>query len=75
MAMNPDDVARLLIGKTIKEVTHFSYLGWAMCIEEIIFTDGTIIEVGGDADYGRFDDITLPDGTQYSIDFDDESCK
>lgn len=58
--MSPEKVAELLKGKTIKEIKHHPYLGWDMCIDEIIFTDGTIIEVGGNADRGRFDFITLP---------------
>ncbi len=57
--MKPNEVAELLKGKMIKEIKHHSYLGWSMCVDEIIFTDGTIIEVGGNADEGRFDSIKL----------------
>lgn len=70
--MSPDEVSKNLIGKQIKEIKHHSYLGWAMCIDEIIFTDGTIIEVSGNADEGRFDFIKLPGKEIESVDFDDQ---
>ena len=67
--MTPDKVAFLLIGKEIKKITHYSYLGWAMCVSEITFTDGTVIELGGNADEARFDEIKLPDSKLESIVF------
>jgi len=70
--MISEKVAKLLQGKIIKEIKYHSYLGWPMCVDKIIFTDGTIIDVGGNADQGRFDAIHIP-GKDYesyeSIDF------
>ena len=43
------------------------YLNWDMCVEEIIFEDGTMIELAGNADYGKFDNITLPNGDYFGI--------
>lgn len=65
--MSPSKVAELLKGKVIKEVKHFPYLGWGMCVEEIVFTDGTVIELAGNADFARIEKVRLPDG-------DDEIC-
>jgi len=61
--VTPKELEILLIGKTIKSVKWHSYLGWAMCVDEIEFTDGTILDVGGKADVGRLDAVILPDGS------------
>lgn len=59
--MTPDQVAQLLVGKTVQKIVWANH-GWPMCVESIKFTDGTVVEVSGNADYGRFEAITLPDG-------------
>lgn len=65
--MQPQELADLLVGKTIKEVRWHSYLGWPMCVSEIEFTDGTVVDVSGNADEGRFDSITLPSGDFHDV--------
>jgi len=65
--MTPTQVEALLIGKIIKSVKWHSYLGWAMCVDEIEFTDGTILDVGGNADFGRLDAVILPNGSLNKI--------
>lgn len=70
--MTPQEAATFLKGKTIAEVKFHKYLRWDMCVEEIILTDGVIIDVCGNADYGRFEGITYPDGHYESIDEDSE---
>lgn len=65
--MLPKELAQLLVGKTIKEVRWHSYLGWPMCVSEIEFTDGTVIDVCGNADEGRFESVTLPNGEFHDI--------
>lgn len=60
--MLPKELADLLVGKTIKEVSWHSYLGWPMCVSKIEFTDGTVVHITGNADEGRFESVTLPNG-------------
>lgn len=60
--MTPDEVASLLKGKVVERVKHHSYLHFGMCVSEIIFTDGTVIELDGHADEGIFSAIKLPGG-------------
>ena len=65
--MTPKEAAAFLKCKTILEVKFHKYLKWDMCVDEIILTDGTVIDVCGNADYGRFEGISFPDGYYESI--------
>lgn len=65
--MTPQETAKFLKGKTISEVKFHKYLKWDMCVEEIILTDGTVIDVCGNADHGRFEGLAFPDGHYESI--------
>ena len=71
--MIPGQAEEYLIGKTISKINHYSYGddwgGWAMCIESIEFTDGSIIEMGGNADEARIDTVIFPDGSSQNITF------
>jgi hypothetical protein len=69
--MKKTEVIELLKGKTIKDISHGRYCGW-FTIESITFTDGTILELGGNADRARIDDLVLPDGTYIRIEIDEE---
>lgn len=49
----PVELAKLIEGKTIKKINHYrarAYMGWNMCIDSIEFTDGSKIEMSGNAD-------------------------
>ena len=63
--MKPEEVAELLKGKTIAEIKYRQHLD--MCIDSIIFTDGTVIEPWGQADECRLSDIITPDGKYHVI--------
>ena len=66
--MTPEEAASLLVGKQIKEIKHHPYqAAGAMCVDEIVFTDGTVVGFCGCCDEGYIDDITLPDGTYHAI--------
>lgn len=73
--MLPKELAELLVGKTVKEVRWHSYLGWPMCVSEIEFTDGTVVEVSGNADEGRFESVTLPNGELHDLDSSDPAVE
>ena len=53
--MTPKELESLLVGKTIKRINYYQYLDWPMCVSEIHFTDGSYIEMGGNADEARID--------------------
>lgn len=67
--MSPEKVKEFLINKTISDIDYCSYLKWPMCIDSITCTDGTIIEIGGNADYGRIDGLTI-NGEFHSVEKD-----
>jgi hypothetical protein len=69
--MKPRDAEKLLIGKTIKTINHHKYMIWDMCIDEIVFTDGTVAEFGGNADEAYIHAVTLPNGERHSVAEDD----
>lgn len=60
-------LADLLVGKAIKEVRWHSYLVWPMCVSEIEFTDGTVVDASGNADEDRFNSVTLPGGDFHDV--------
>lgn len=62
-----EEAVEYLKGKTIKDIMHGSYLGW-FTIHEIRFTDGTVVELAGNADEARIDSIVKPDGEQMRVD-------
>lgn len=68
--MTPDLVAQLLVGKTVQTIGWSSH-GWPMCVESITFTDGTVVDVSGNADHGIFEGITLSSGDYKQIYYDD----
>jgi len=68
--MKPDQAAKLLIGKTIKNINYYQYINMAMCIDEITFIDGTVIKMAGGCDEAIFDFIVLPDGSREDIKFE-----
>ncbi len=68
--MKPQEIARLLEGKTIAKIEYGSYLKWEMTIEAVEFTDGTLLELGGNADVAYVHGVTLPNGVYVAIDND-----
>lgn len=60
-----DDVRAALIGRKITAVGLSSYLGWSSVVEEIHLDDGTVVELGGNADVAYVDAIIegFDDGT------------
>ena len=54
--MSVHEAGALLEGKTIAKVNTFTYLGWP-CIEDITFTDGTVLDLSGNADVCIMSDI------------------
>jgi hypothetical protein len=67
--MKPEEVKDFLIGKTIKDIEWHKYI-WPMCVDSIFFTDGTVVELGGNADYARIDSIQIGDEWRYIDDKD-----
>ncbi len=65
--MIPVEVVELLKGKVIADIKWHKYLDWNMCVSEIIFTDGMLVDIAGNADEGRFESITLPNGDYENI--------
>lgn len=57
--MNPNEIEKILKGKTILKIAWHQYREWPMCINEIHFTDGTIIELSGNADYARIESLKI----------------
>lgn len=57
--MKPNEIEKILIGKTISKITHHGYMGWPMCIDEIHFTDGTIVELSGNADEAIIENLII----------------
>lgn len=55
--MKPQEIAVFLQGKTVQEISHHAYMGWNMCIDEILFTDGTILSLCGNADEAYIDGL------------------
>lgn len=60
----PEQIAERLVGKTIVGVKWASYLMWPLCVEEITFDDGSVLEMEGNADYARVESLTLLDRTK-----------
>ena len=60
MNLTIQQVKSFLIGKTVSEVSVLEYMGtW---IEEVKFTDGSILSLGGSCDYASVDGMTNADG-------------
>lgn len=59
-----------LKGKTIADIKHDTYLNW-FTIESITFTDGSILNLSGNADEARVETIEKPDGDYLDIDNSD----
>ena len=59
--MKPEKIKELLIGKTISDIKWHEYM-WPMCVDEIHFTDGTIVELSGNADYARIESVENNNG-------------
>ncbi|MDU8350654.1 hypothetical protein RYA05_01980 [Pseudomonas syringae pv. actinidiae] len=60
--ISPDEVAKLLIGKTIIEVKKTDASGKHLGISEIIFADGSSIMLGGNHDDAYIWMYQTPDG-------------
>lgn len=67
MDAKPKYIIGLLEGKTIKEIKHSVYNKW-MVINEIHFTDGTILELSGNADVAWVEFVQRSDGVWVSPD-------
>jgi len=65
MELKPDEIKKILIGKTISDIKYYKYL-WPMCIDEIYFTDGSFIKLSGNADEARIDSINI-NGEYFSV--------
>ena len=52
------EAAGVLAGKTIAEVKTYVYMEWP-CIEEIVFTDGTVLSLWGAADCAIISDVEI----------------
>jgi len=63
MTLHPEAIASILSGLTIKEVI-WNKEFWPMSIDEILFTDGSILVLSGGADLCEVNWLTLPDGRQ-----------
>jgi hypothetical protein len=70
--MAPEELAQMLVGKTIQEVKWHAYLKWPMCVSSIVFTDGTIVDVAGNADEGHFQGVSLPNGEYHEVESPEE---
>lgn len=71
--MRRSDVLQLLIGKTIKSIEASSYLMWPLTVQSITFTDGTVIELGGNADEARIYEVSNENGLFCEdVEFDDK---
>jgi len=70
MELKPDEIKKILTGKIISNIKYHKYL-WPMCIEEIHFTDGSFIEMSGNADEARIDSINI-NGECFSIEEEDD---
>ena len=68
--MKASQVAEMLKGKVVKEVKYGSYLHWSMTIDEIIFEDGTVISMGGNADEAYIYGVQLPNGEYDGVESD-----
>jgi hypothetical protein len=65
-----EQVIEFLKGKTIADIEHSTYLHW-FTIDSIAFTDGSILELGGNADYAHIDGVQKEDGDWIGIDNSD----
>lgn len=63
--IHPLKLAETLQGKTVARIEHGNYLHWDMTISEIHFTDGSYIELCGNADEARIEFYYSPDGEQF----------
>jgi hypothetical protein len=62
VTLPPEQFAEALKGKTIAEVKHHSYMNWPFCIDTLVFTDGTSLELSGNADNAHAREISNPSG-------------
>ena len=53
------EVIEHIKGRIVKDIEYGEYLGW-FTVDSITFDDGTILELGGNADYARIDGIEIP---------------
>ena len=73
MELKPDEIKKILIGKTISDIKHHKYI-WPLCIDEIHFTDGSFIELSVNADEARIDSINI-NGEYFSVEDQDNFYK
>jgi len=73
MKLKPDEIKKILIGKTVLDIKYHKYL-WPMCIDEIHFTDGSFIELSGNADAAKIDMIYI-NGKYFSVKDEDDFYK
>ena len=57
MNLPAEDIANLIVGKKIAKIDYYGYMHWPMCIESIEFKDGTILNLGGNADCAHVIDL------------------
>jgi len=70
MELKPDEIKKILIGKTISDIKYYKYI-WPLCIDEIHFTDGSFIELSGNADEARINSINI-NGEYFSVEDKDD---
>ena len=70
--VSPAELVKMLEGKTIAKIEYGHYLHWPLTVDEIKFTDGTSIDLSGNADYARIEFLWLTDKTQVVPRFDEE---
>ena len=64
MNITPEKLRQLLMDKTIKAIEYYSYLDCDMCISTITFTDGSSIDLSGNADEARIDSYRDSDSSE-----------
>jgi len=64
--MTFEEVSKMLVGKEIQEIAWHEYLD-GCAIDEITFTDGTVVSLSGRADEA-FIDCVQTDGEFWNID-------
>lgn len=65
--MAGDEIAAAVIGKTIAEIVHGTYLCWGMTVDSIRFTDGSVLELAGNADEARVVEYIDEDGRMFGV--------
>jgi hypothetical protein len=63
MSKSPQEIKDFLIGKTISNANCFDYMGETR-IEQIDFSDGSSIQLGGNCDFATAELIQYADGNE-----------